>query len=243
MTQPPLPGRLILLPELGLDSKIFEQQARVFGRALVQPNWINPRENETIHDYALRWAETFKPLPDDQTPLLLGGLSIGGIFALEMSKLLKPQAVILIASCRSPADLPYRLTIFEKILRPIPPTLAELLTGPITSTFAFKDRLDDVNTQLVKKVARNCSMPLIKWGLQQIVQWKGFDQTETEIKVPIYQIHGKNDWMLPLNQRQPIDHVIHNGRHLINLTHPATVNRFILGLMKKHCATSDPDSN
>ncbi len=233
--QPDVPGRLILLPELGLNSKIFEPQVRFFGGAVVQPNWIEPREGESIHDYNVRWVRTFQPLPGDDTPLVLGGLSFGSLFALEMAGLLKPRAVVLIAGCRTPADLPRRVRLFDRLLQCLPSHVAERFVTLVTNAFILREQLDDVNAAMVRRVARDYSLPLLRWGLHQVVQSERCDLVDAGAMPPVYRIHGRRDWMLPMRGRGDVDHVIPDGRHLINLTHPRSVNRFILGLMDKHC--------
>ena len=90
--------QLILLPGLGADHRLLEPQRRAFPQLIVPP-WIPPRKNESLPDYAARMAETVTPSRD--VPLVLGGVSFGGMLAYEMARHLKPDAVVLIASCRN----------------------------------------------------------------------------------------------------------------------------------------------
>ena len=90
--------QLILLPGLGADHRLLEPQRAAFPQ-LVVPPWIPPRKRESLPQYAARMAETVTPSRD--VPLILGGVSFGGMLAYEMARYLKPDAVVLIASCRT----------------------------------------------------------------------------------------------------------------------------------------------
>ncbi len=114
--------QLILLPGLGADERLLEPQRRAFPQLIVPP-WIPPRTKESLADYAARMAESVthctphalreeKPLAErEERPhaereeykprLVLGGVSFGGMLAYEMARHLKPDAVVLIASCRN----------------------------------------------------------------------------------------------------------------------------------------------
>ena len=95
----PFPFQLVLLPGLGADYRLLDGQREAFPQ-LVVPPWIPPRQNESLPDYAGRMAGTVASLPG--VPLVLGGVSFGGMLAYEMARHLKPDAVVLIASCRTP---------------------------------------------------------------------------------------------------------------------------------------------
>src|ERR1700712_4564404 len=102
----PLPPRLILLPGLGIDERLFEPQRALRARIEV-PAWLRFEVEETMEHYAQRMVETI----DQSSPFFLGGVSFGGMLALEMAKYLKPQAVIAIAACRAGREVawPFRM--------------------------------------------------------------------------------------------------------------------------------------
>ncbi len=88
--------KLILLPGLGADSRLFDPQRQAF-RDLWSPPWILPRNYERLIDYAERMAEVVAL----REPFVLGGVSLGGMIAYEIARHVKAHAVILIASCRT----------------------------------------------------------------------------------------------------------------------------------------------
>src|SRR6185503_21033432 len=84
--------RLVLLPGLGADAALFEPQRAAFP-GLEVPPWLDPHPGETLPAFAARMADRVGPTG----PLVLGGVSFGGMVALEMARLVQPRAVVLVA--------------------------------------------------------------------------------------------------------------------------------------------------
>src|SRR5260221_587394 len=94
--------RLLLLPGVGADRRLFDAQ-RSCAANLRVIEWIDPvAPDEPLTNYARRLASTIEP----SLPFVLGGASFGGMVALEVARHIQPDAVILIGSCRSPSSLP-----------------------------------------------------------------------------------------------------------------------------------------
>ena len=89
--------RLVLLPGLGTTGELFRPQRRAFPDLEVPP-WLDPHRGESLPGYGRRMAAALAPGPSD---LVLGGVSFGGMVALEMARHLPTRAVGLIASCVS----------------------------------------------------------------------------------------------------------------------------------------------
>jgi len=214
-------ARLIMLPGMGVDARLFEPQRRVFPNLEV-PAWIEPQPRETLTDYARRWARPIDPGP----PFYLGGVSLGGMVAYLAARHLKPRAVFLIATCRSGRAISRAFKVGESISRALPDWVLRRLRGPAAN---FVARLDDCAPQhrrLLHDIAIDCSIPFQRWAGRAMARWAG-DGDSGEPGVPVHQIHGGQDRLIPLIPGEP-DHVIPDGGHLINLTHADQVNRFIL---------------
>ncbi len=80
---------------------------------------------------------------DTSLPFAIGGASFGGMVALELARHLRPTAVILIASCRSPLSLPPHYRQLSWLTQFLP---AAMLIGAlarsrvVTSRFGLKTR-------------------------------------------------------------------------------------------------------
>lgn len=211
--------QLILLPGLGADYRLFEPQRRVFPQLNV-PAWIPPRKGESLPQYAARMAEAVAPSRD--VPLVLGGVSLGGMMAYEMSRHLKPDALVLIATCRTRHGLRDTFRVGNWLLPWIPVqgwNIAKLLSGPVVKTrlgvpFGQKD--------LAIRMFKEADSHFMHWALQAILRW---EPTPLE-DIRTHQIHGGRDLLIPA-RRVEADVVIPDGGHMINITHAEQVNAFI----------------
>jgi len=227
-----LPVRLILLPGLGANHKMFAYQKRVFRESLETPDLIAPASpNESLRRYALRFAERLRSEPGDDRPLLVGGVSLGGMVALEMAEAVGAKAVVLISSCRRDKAVPLRTRIAELLGRPVPAAITSKMLSVLSLPFALRDGLDDDGLAILKEVAAEADPAVVKWGGGAIVDW----EHDGRWPVPVHQIHGSKDWVIP-----PIgdeDQLIPDGGHLIAITHDLAVNQYIVEVAEQYAGT------
>ncbi|HSB61781.1 MAG TPA: hypothetical protein VLI67_08680 [Vicinamibacteria bacterium] len=63
----------------------------------------------------------------------------------------------------------------------------------------------------------------VQWGIRAILGWTGSDRPS----VPVWHIHGARDPIIPVAALRPTA-VVPGGTHVINVTHAAAVNAFLL---------------
>jgi pimeloyl-ACP methyl ester carboxylesterase len=209
---------LLLLPGVGADRRLFHAQRTCATHIDVIP-WIAPTTpDESLPDYASRLAATI----DASEPFVLGGASFGGMVALELARHLRPAAVLLIASCRSPYSLPsvYRyLNAAAQLLPAWAFTSAAARSRPIASRFGLTTHAE---RRLFAAMLRDTPPSFVQWACRAILGWPG----AAEPDVPVHHIHGANDRIIPLRGVQPTV-VVPDAGHFLNVTHPAAVNTFI----------------
>lgn len=217
------PVQLVLLPGLGTDRRLFVPQAAEFDGLMVPP-WIEPRRRESLPDYAARMAEALSPRP--ACPLVLGGVSLGGMIAYEMARHLEPDALVLIATCRTREGLA-RYRPLAPLARRLPLAAVSMAQriSPIAAGW-FSACPVEIGRSVIE-MFREADSRLVRWALAALLDW----QPSALPKSLIFQIHGRLDRVIPARRVQA-DQVISTGGHLINLTHPAEVNRFIARALK-----------
>lgn len=219
--------RLVLLPGLGTDSRLFNGLRDMLG-PIETPPWIPHRENESLHDYALRWAECIER---DGRPLILGGSSMGGLIAQEMADVLRPRAVVLIGSSRRGPKPSLEQRAIHQMLRRLPAG-AFRLSGWIARTMVGRwDQVPPDGQKLFINMMRRTRPAFIRWAVPAIVQWAG---PANPPPCPVHHIHGRHDGMIRIEQVDP-DRVIEDGGHLLNLSHPREVAEFVAGVAAKYC--------
>jgi pimeloyl-ACP methyl ester carboxylesterase len=209
--------RVVLLPGLGTDERLLAPQRSALGELEVPP-WIPPRAEEGLPEYAQRLAATVSC----RHPAVLGGVSLGGMLACEMARHLRPQVVVLIASCRSGESVGRSLRLLHALVGPLPAwtirgmqrlsaLLAELTRGATAP-----------QRKMCVEMFCDADVEFVRWALAAIVRWRPAPLEG----VRVLAIHGAKDRLIPLRRVQA-DEIIPDGGHLINLTRPEQVNRFL----------------
>jgi hypothetical protein len=216
--------RLILFSGLGLDARYVTPPFPLQFELYVPP-WIDPLPDESLESYAQRIIPTL-PI-DDTQEYYIGGVSFGGMVALEVSRHQNPRAVFLISSCPSYRQVSWLVRMPGKFLAPyVEPDfvkhflwlapLAIRLTGPLHRT--QRDLLIDI--------WNHATLEVMRWGAMIMTQWE-FTHT---LKAPVHEMHGRYDLFIPLSGVRP-EAIIENGWHAFNLTHPRAMFDFIASEM------------
>ena len=216
---PPLPSvpRLILFSGLGVGGELFIPQRPISAR-VETPTWIDPIEAESIRQYALRMAETIEPGDD----LFVGGVSFGGMIALEVAQTLQARGVFLSSSGYSYRQiaLPIRMIGHAVGAAPIPLLRAALTGAGLLVRVVGRPNRRQRN--LVLSLVPKANLKLTRWGGPAIMNWE-FRGT---LPCPVHQVHGEIDRVVPRANVDP-DLTIEGGGHIINVTHAQQVNTFI----------------
>jgi pimeloyl-ACP methyl ester carboxylesterase len=232
-----LPGQLLMIPGLGLTQQLFFPQRRAYGEAIVCRDWPQPRDNEALGDYARRFAEQLKPQLDPDQPLFLAGASFGGLVALEMADVLDPRATFLIGSARSHHALPLRLQLANRVVGALPSEALRFMLPKLAVAFCCREGLDDRSFGLVRRMVRQADPAFVAWAMNAANDWD-FEGPLTERQKPVYQIHGRHDWVLP-PRVEDCDTLLPTDHHLLNLSHPQTINRYLADHCWQHVTDAD----
>jgi len=184
MTQKPI---IYCIPGLGLDHRLFEKLS-ISGVELKYIDYIEPLSDEPIAGYAKRLSEKI-----EDTTFSILGMSLGGILAVEISRIKKVESLFLISTVKNKSEVP---NIFKYMdLLPTKNKIASKLA--IDASVAFKpyyDKSDAAGNKLFDAMIRSASVELLAWGIQEIANWK-FNE---EINCPFYHVHGTADLIFPI---------------------------------------------
>lgn len=214
-------SRLVLLPGLGADHRLFGPQREVFG-GLEVPGWLEPGRRESLASYGERMAAGIEPGGD----LVLGGASLGGMVALEMAVHLRPRVVVLIGSCRDGRAVAPLLRVPEWGSRILPEPLVSIGRAMERAAFGLLGQMEAGQRRLVKEMLADTPTSFARWGARAIFTWPG----PRGLEVPIKHIHGERDRLIPV-RRVEADCVVAGAGHLLNLSHAGVVNGFIAEAM------------
>jgi pimeloyl-ACP methyl ester carboxylesterase len=155
----------------------------------------------------------------------IGGASLGGFLALEMLPYLNARACFLIGGVRSPAEFPLLIRMLRPahaLCRIIPFQLFLWLSGFLAATFGpiLPRRLREF-----LRLGGSLDEDFFRWAMEAVLLW-GTDGPPPATNVPIFQIQGERDRVLPAKLTHP-DEIVPGGGHVIALSHPEQVARFL----------------
>ena len=208
---------LILFPGMGADARLFAPQREAFPQLIV-PTWIRPEGGESLAAYAERFARQVDP----GVECFIGGASFGGFVAIEAARHLRAKACFLIGSVRGPDELPRRIQALRRgrrLLPAIPFGLARAFAGLVASASGWA--MSPVTAQVLRQ-AGDADAEFVRWACGAVLAWT----KPAALAIPIHQIHGAHDRVLPAS-RTRADVIVPGAGHLLSLTHAAEVNRFI----------------
>ena len=215
---------VILLSGMGADDRVF---AGLRGQipGLVVPTWLKPRPRESLRLYARRMAEQVDP----GVPCYIGGASFGGFVALEMIPHLRARGCFLIGSLRRADELPEALKAHRGVaagaVAHLPFEIAQTLGALLLTSArpALGPHLAGLLDQLKASDAA-----FLRWASWAVLTWDG---PYLDGDVPIHQIHGGRDRVLPVNLTTP-DLVVCEAGHAVSMSHPGAVADFVRGIVR-----------
>jgi pimeloyl-ACP methyl ester carboxylesterase len=195
---------LYLFSGLGADSRVF-MNLDLSGYNVNYIKWISPNEKEFIEDYAKRLVSQIKT----SKPTLIG-LSFGGMVAIEVSKLIGYNKLIIVSSVKTRNELPSYFRIAGTLgLHKLAPLRQFKKPSKLTNwLFGVTDPQD---IELLNSIMQDTDLPFFKWAVDRIVNWNN-----TTGRDRLYHIHGGQDRILP-NRFLKSRILIEKGGHLMIL--------------------------
>lgn len=202
---------IYLISGLGSDERVF-RYLNLSAYEVHYIQWIPPVKDETLKQYASRL------LPQITTayPTLIG-LSMGGMIAVEIGKIIATEKIILISSAKYGEELPGGVSIFGKlkIHRFIPDFLLLRPNRVLYQMFGVHKRRHKV---ILRDVIRNTDPDFARWGMDAIMNWEN-----REAKGTIIHIHGAQDRIIPIGNVQA-DYIIQEGGHSMVFQQPEKIS-------------------
>ncbi len=181
--------KLYLIPGMGSDGRMYDKLLSLYPNAEVI-EFIRPYHKESIVEYAKRMAEKI----DTTQPFYLLGTSLGGIITVEISKIIHPEKIILLASAKCRDELPVRLRVmkFLKIYRLIKAErVKQVKERKILKTHKKKG---NIPTEKLLAMNEEADANFIDWGADAVINWHG---SSKDYRKDIIHFHGTKDGLFP----------------------------------------------
>lgn len=209
--------RLVLLPGLGADERLFSE-IRTLCLPVVTPRLPVPMPHEPMHAYSTRVAASLDLRPEDW----IGGCSFGSIVAADIARRRPVKGLVLIGGALSPDSL-IATWQWLALLRPLLPVrhLHPLLANRSVISLCFGALPEPVAQQLIAML-QDTPNAMLSEGARLLSQY----QPVSAPLCPVHAIHGTLDrFMRP--PPVPDCHILHDAGHALALTHPHEVSTFL----------------
>jgi pimeloyl-ACP methyl ester carboxylesterase len=209
-------SEILLLPGMANDRRLFDGLTDSVGFTV--PPWPEWRPTDTLQSFAARLASSLTGPPD-----VVGGASFGGMVALEMAAVLRPRAVVLLGSARSPDAIAAPLRRLGGAAAWLPGRAfhPRAFRAALPLLLRKRSTLDDAQRARVRAMWESVSGPFLKWSCRAVLAWR-----PTDHDVPVFHLHGDRDRLIPIEGVRPTE-VLRGAGHLFPITHPAEVAAFI----------------
>lgn len=216
--------RLILLPGLGADHRLFDGLRDELPGFEVPP-WPDPPAEGGIDALAALLAGSLRI----DGPVVVGGSSFGGFVATHLARLVGARAVVHIGSYAHPGEISSGRRWIAGVLSALPNSLRggnPLVADALARFFGAKSA---EHREIFAAMLRDSSPEFLAWGLGAIATWEGTDLPDS---IPVFRVHGAVDRILPPGDPTP-DLLVAGAGHLLPLTHPGEVGAFVRGVVQE----------
>lgn len=178
---------LYMIPGVATDRRVFAALALDY--PVVYLEWTTPlHAKESMADYAQRLASQIDP---DSNPVLVG-YSFGGMMAIEISKHIAVEAVILISSIKHYQERPVAMMLGASI------RLHRVVKAEFGKNFRFayawlNDPANAHEEAFIDTMAAEMNPRHTDWAIANALNWRH--------KAPVarlYHIHGDADRIFPI---------------------------------------------
>ena len=196
---------------LGADERIF-QRLHVRGVNFNFLRWLDPVGNEPIEDYSKRMASQV----NEKTPLLMG-VSFGGMMALEISKHIPAQKIILLSSIKSRKEMPEWMKFsgrlrLNRLAPPRPWKWMSHMENYLLGTEGLEEE------EIARSFRENIDPQYLSWAVDQLLNWQNQAQPS-----PLYQIHGTADRIFPIKKVRAT-HVLKGAGHFMVMNRASQIS-------------------
>lgn len=198
------------------DEQLFENLVLPSSIAIKHVHWIEPLKNEPIGDYSKRLS---KQINANESFVLIG-VSLGGVVAVELNKILSPALTVIISSIATADERPplFRFFNFFKLQKLIPSGFYKWYNPFVNWYFGARNKREK---ELLRYYMKNATKNYMKWATNEILNWRNKFRP-----AKLFHIHGTSDRIF-LHRFTHADLKIKNGTHLMIHNRAEEISRIL----------------
>jgi len=196
-------AKLFILPGMGATSKMYDSLRPIMDFEAIFIDWPEYQGEASYEEVAQRVIDEHAITSDDS----VGGSSLGGMVALEITHKIKPKNVVLMGSAVCSQEVQALLSILSPLAAITPLGLIQILAGK--------------HKNLVAQMFSDSNPDFIRAMCLYLKFWPGYKGSMGSV----FRVHGQKDHVIPCPKTGT--EAIDGGGHLIAMTHPKETGRFI----------------
>lgn len=207
---------LVMFPGMTPDGRIFREQQQAIPHLQIV-EWPQHQAGDSIASFARRCVAALNIKPGS----VVGGVSFGGIIALEVACLVEAPACLLISSVRCPAELPPWMRL-ARLMSALPLGNALSLAGHIANSWPRKFRAP-ATARCAKFSGEDGNW--YRWATAAVLRWRPNPTIE---RLRTLRLHGERDRTFPCRYIRGAA-IVPGAGHVLPLTHSSAVTGFLAG--------------
>lgn len=215
-------SRIYLIAGLGADTRVYNNINLRDEHEVITVDWVEPDLNDTLTTYAQRLIFQYNIKPNS----VLIGNSLGGVIAVEMTKFIPVEKVILISSIKTSDEAPWYFRLFRKlpVYKLIPGKFFNSMGGMVKPVFGH---MSDEDAWLFGDMLKKSSPVFMKWAMYAILHWKN------EVIPPnLYHITGDKDLVFDYKRIKGAT-IVKGGTHIMIFDKAKEINKLLKEILKK----------
>lgn len=180
--------KVYMFAGLGADSRMYNPLKSHSKNEIIALDWLPVNGSKTIGEY----AKQFVGLIDTSSPFAIGGVSLGGLIAIELHQILKCGDLVLISTPKDRSEKP----LFFKFLQSAPmhrlfKKKGLLWAAGIGDKFTIKSK---EGRKLFYQMLEDSKEEFLIFGANAAINW---DNSQKPKK--FFHIHGTSDRIFPFS--------------------------------------------
>ncbi len=197
-------AKIFFIPAFGTDSTIYQNiilKDSIYKKsAFIE--WLPVNNSQNFEDYSKRLISYYKISEGD----IVVGVSLGGLIAIEINKIIALKKIISISSLITVAEYPllFKFLKLTKLYLLFSPRLVKFCLDLIIPFYGTNFR----KYLWFRKVFKNSDNQFLRWSFKNIINWKNIERPEN-----IVHIHGEIDPLFSIKNSTMVNYVIPKGSH------------------------------
>jgi pimeloyl-ACP methyl ester carboxylesterase len=214
-------SKVYLISGLGADTRIYNN-IDLQGYDVIPVDWIDPGKLDTLSSYSQNIINQY----NINNNSVVIGISLGGMIAVEIAKLIPIKKAILISSIKTSDEAPWYFGLFRAL------PIYKLIPGKWFTSLGFMIKpifghMTHEDAWLFNDMLKNSSPVFLKWAMGAVLHWKN-----EAIPPNLYHITGNKDLVFSYKRIHNAT-IVNGGTHIMVFDKAPEINKLLKRILEE----------